>query len=163
MKMKRNARQGDDEEEYGHHHPNQRNTRSLHREQFEVLSHIAKGNECGQQHGQRKREGHEGDAGIVEKLQEDIESQPLAHQFVDPSPRKLHHEDKEANEKCPHKKLQELAEDERIEPFDVSHVRNKGKTILFRRISIGKKHRLPADFFIFTSVLCVQIYCFFLS
>ena len=121
LNIKRKARDKHRREHDGAHHTEQRNTSRLHRKQLQVLAHISKRNQRGQQHRQWQRSGDERQAHVPEKLCQNGQRQSLAHQFVNIAPRKLHHKDEQTDKERCHKEQQELSENVSVKFFDNIH------------------------------------------
>ena len=108
LEIERHARKHDDQHQDGTHDAHKRNARGLHGKQLQLLSHVAKRDERSQQNGKRQRHGNQRDTHVPEELPQNIQRQSLAYQFVDVTPRELHHENEQANEEGAEEQRQKL-------------------------------------------------------
>ena len=103
---------GEDDERT--HDLGQRDARRLHGDEFEPFAKIAECHEGGQQHRQRGRGRPQGQCRVIEKLRKNNEVQAFAHHVVHSPPEELHHEDEQANERCPDEQQDKAFDDKYI-------------------------------------------------
>lgn len=125
--MERHSRHQDREENQRPHDPKQRDARSFHGEQLQILAHIAESNQRGQKKCQRQSLWNKRETHIPEETSKDIQRQALSHQIVNVAPGELHHVDEETHAEGRNEELKELRQDKRVDALDLQEV----KRVLF--------------------------------